>query len=129
MNNLNIRKGDNVLVLAGKDRGKTGTVISASPKSKKLVVMGVNIQKKHLKAKSAQQKGGIIDQNGPIDVSNVMIVCDKCNKATRIAHKEVDGKSARVCKKCDAVITTSKVGAKTAVKAASKKAGKKADNE
>ncbi len=126
MNNMEIRKGDNVLVLTGKDKGKTGTVISASPKSGKVVVMGVNVQKKHLKARSATMQGGIVDQNGPIDVSNVMIVCDKCKKATRIAHKEEAGKSVRVCKKCGAVLTANNVSEKSAT-AKAKKAKKSAE--
>ncbi len=82
--------------------------------------MGVNVQKKHLRARSASAPGGIVDQNGAIDVSNVMIVCDKCKKATRIAHKEEAGKTVRVCKKCGATLSAAHVSAKSATTAAKK---------
>lgn len=99
---LNVKKGDNVLVLAGKDKGKTGKVLSADPKSGRVVVDGVNIITKHNKPRSAQVPGGIEKTNGTIDVSNVQLVCPACGKATRIGHAELEGKKVRVCKKCNA---------------------------
>ncbi len=99
---MNIKVNDNVLVITGKDKNKTGKVISSSPKTGKVIVEGVNIQKKHQKARSATDVAGIIDVAGPIDASNVMVICDKCNKATRVAHAIVDGKKVRVCKHCNA---------------------------
>ena len=99
---MEIKKGDNVVVIAGKDKGKKGKVLETSPKSLKVVVEGVNIVSKHKKPRSAQDKGGIIKQTNPIDSSNVMVVCPACDKATRVAHKTVDGKKVRVCKKCGA---------------------------
>lgn len=99
---MEIKKGDNVVVIAGKDKGKKGKVLETSPKSLKVVVEGVNIVSKHKKPRSAQDKGGIIKQTNPIDSSNVMVVCPACDKATRVAHKIVDGKKVRVCKKCGA---------------------------
>lgn len=111
---LNIRKGDNVLVIAGKDKGKSGKVLVAMPADNSVVVAGVNIVAKHKKPKSANDKGGIIKKEGKINASNVEIICLVCGKATRVAHKIVDGKSTRVCKKCGASLdTASKTTKKT----------------
>jgi large subunit ribosomal protein L24 len=107
MSNMHVRKGDNVIVLVGKsekeggDKGKIGRIIAAVPKAGKVVVENINMQKHHKKARSAQDTGGILSQAGPIDSSNVMIVCPRCSKPTRVAHKtDESGKKARVCKKC-----------------------------
>lgn len=99
---MKIKKGDNVIVIAGKDKGKKGKVLEASPKTEKIIVENINVVTKHKKPKSAQDKGGIIKQTNPINSSNVMIICPACEKATRIAHKELNGKKVRVCKKCSA---------------------------
>lgn len=99
---MNIKKGDIVVVIAGKDNGKKGKVLEVSPKTNRVVVEDVNVLSKHKKPRSAQDKGGIVKSAHPIDASNVMVVCSVCGKATRIAHKDVDGKNARVCKKCGA---------------------------
>lgn len=112
MNKLKVKTGDNVLIIAGKDKGKVSTVKATSPKTSKIVVEGVNIQTKHLKARNTKQKSQIIKQEGPIDVSNVMVVCPACEKATRIAKNEVEGKLVRVCKKCGAKLDTDKKVAK-----------------
>ena len=108
MNSLNVKTGDKVVVLTGKDKGKVSTVKATSPKTSRVVVEGVNIQTKHLKARNTKQKSQIIKQEGAIDVSNVMVVCPACDKATRIAKKEVEGKNVRICKKCGAVLDTEK---------------------
>ena len=102
MNNLNVKKGETVVVLAGKDKGKRGTVLSASPKSKRVVVEGVNIATVHVSAqKSGGKDSGIIRREAAIDVSNVMRVCPKCNEPTRTGHKFLDdGSKVCVCKKC-----------------------------
>lgn len=100
---LNVRRGDKVVVITGKDAGKQGTVLACSPKNNKVIVEGVNIVNRHTKPRSAQESGGIIKKEGTIDISNVMIVCPSCGKPTRIGHKIVDGKSVRVCK-CGEVI-------------------------
>ena len=99
---LSIKKGDNVLVIAGKDKGKTGKVLVSLPADNSVVVAGVNIIAKHKKPRSAQDKGGIIKKEGKIHASNVQIVCPTCNKATRISNVTVDGKKIRQCKKCGA---------------------------
>ncbi len=122
MNSLSIKKGDTVVVLAGKDKGKTGNILAVSPKTNRVIVQNVNIVKKHKKARNTQQKSEIISMEAPINASNVMVICGKCNDATRIAKKEIDGKNVRVCKKCGAVLdNTSKKEAKT-TKASTKKA-------
>lgn len=97
-----IKKGDNVVVIAGKEKGKTGKVTEVSSKNNRVLVDGVNIVTKHQKARKQDEKSQIIKKNAPIEASNVMVVCPSCGKATRIAHSEVDGKKVRTCKKCKA---------------------------
>ena len=99
---MNIKKGDLVLVIAGKDKGKSGKVLETNPKDKKVLVEGVNIVTKHKKPKSQQDKGGIIKKPAFLDASNVQVICGQCGKATRVSHKVVDGKNVRICKKCGA---------------------------
>ena len=101
---MNIKKDDKVIVLSGKDKNKTGKVMIADPKNNKVVVEGVNVATKHQKAMRQGQEGGIIKVETPIYASKVQLVCPKCGKATRVAHKIVDGKKVRVCKKCGAEI-------------------------
>jgi large subunit ribosomal protein L24 len=100
-----IKKGDNVLIIAGKDKGKTGKVILVNREKGRVVVEGVNIVIKHKKARSANQKSARETKPGSIDVSNVQVVCAKCDKATRIASAiDAKGEKHRVCKKCGAVL-------------------------
>ena len=101
---MNIKRDDKVIVLSGKDKGKQGKVLVADPKGLKVVVEGVNVATKHQKAKKQGQDGGIIKVETPIYVSKVQLVCPKCGKGTRVAHKIADGKKTRVCKKCGAEI-------------------------
>ena len=104
MNKMSIRKDDLVVVLSGKDKGKQGKVMIADPKAMKVVVEGVNVATKHQKAQKQGQEGGIIKVETPIYASKVQLVCPKCGKGTRVAHKITDGKKVRVCKKCGAEI-------------------------
>ena len=99
---MNIKRDDKVVVLSGKDKGKQGKVLSADPKAAKVVVEGVNVATKHQKAQRQGQEGGIIKVETPIYACKVQVVCPKCGKATRVAHKIADGKKIRVCKKCGA---------------------------
>ena len=101
---MNIKRDDKVIVLSGKDKGKSGKVIAADPKADKVIVEGVNVATKHQKAQKKGQDGGIIKVETPIYVSKVQLVCPKCGKGTRVAHKIADGKKTRVCKKCGAEI-------------------------
>ncbi len=102
MSKLSVKKGDMVLVIAGKDKNKRAKVLAVSPATNRVVVEGVNVVSKCKKARSAQEKSTIIKMEAPINASNVMVVCPECGKATRVAHKELDGKKVRVCKKCGA---------------------------
>jgi large subunit ribosomal protein L24 len=121
---MNIRSGDLVEIIVGGDDvvGKKGRVISASPKTGKVIVENLNMVSKHRKPRSAQEQGGIIDMPRPIDVSNVMLVCPKCGKATRVGHTVGEnGKFVRSCKKCNEIIDQ-KAEKKQAKAAAKKKA-------
>ena len=104
MAGLKIRKGDRVRVLTGKDRGKEGVVMKAIPDKNKVIVEGVNMAKRHQKARTATSQGGIIDKDMPIPVANVAIVCTSCGKATRVGYRfeETGGVSRkiRICRKC-----------------------------
>jgi large subunit ribosomal protein L24 len=122
---MKVKKNDTVVVLTGKDSGKTGKVLRAMPSDNRVVVEGVNVQKKHKRARSAQETSGIVEQAGAIDASNVLVICPVCNKATRVAHAEVDGKKVRVCKKCNASLDAKAEAKKPAKKAAAKKTSKK----
>ena len=124
---MKVKKNDTVLVLTGKDAGKTAKVLVALPKDNKVVVDGINVQKKHKKARSAQEVSSIQSQAGAIDASNVMVVCPVCQKATRVAYQIEGDKKARICKKCGAVLDTSKEAkeVKKAVKTTTKRKTKK----
>lgn len=102
MTKLSIKKNDKVLVITGKDKGKQGKVLGVLPKDNKVVVEDVNVVTKHQKPRSQQDQGGLIKKNAPIEISNVMVVCPECGKATRVARKNIDGKNTRICKKCNA---------------------------
>ena len=100
---LHVRKDDTVVVISGKDKGKQGKVLRALPKAGKIVVENVNVVARHTKPKGQGDPGGIIRSEAPIYASKVMLVCDKCSKATRVSYKILpDGKKVRVCQKCAA---------------------------
>ena len=132
---LSVKKGDTVMVISGKDKGKTGKILAVDTKTGRIYVEGINIVAKSKKPRSAQDKGGIIKQEGKVDASNVMVVCPQCGEVIRVAHKEQEGKDGkkkfvRVCPKCGIVLEEKKVTAKKAAKkAAKKKIEKKAADE
>lgn len=97
---LTIRKGDKVEVIAGKDKGKQSRVLRVYPHKERLVVERVNMIKKHQRATQKQPKGGILEIEGTIHVSNVMLLCPSCGQATRVGRRREDGARVRVCKKC-----------------------------
>lgn len=100
-NKVHVRKNDTVMVISGKDKGKTGEVLSVMPKTGKIIVKGVNVVTKHQKPNRANMQGGIIQKEAPLYSSKVMLYCDKCKSVTRISHKLLeDGTKVRVCKKC-----------------------------
>jgi large subunit ribosomal protein L24 len=99
---ISVRKGDNVRVMTGKDAGKNGRVLSINPRKNTVIVEHANIIKRHTRPNPAKNiKGGIVEKEAPINVSNVMIVCSSCNKHVRIGHNVLpDGSKVRVCKRC-----------------------------
>jgi len=100
-----IRKDDNVLVLLGKDRGKTGKVMAVLPSRGRILVEGVNIVKKHVKPRRSGEKGQRVSVPAPLNISNVQLVCPSCKKATRVAIVRENDERRRTCKKCEAVIS------------------------
>ena len=99
---MRIKKGDNVQVLSGNDKGKTGEVLEIIPKTGKIIVKGVNIRKKHIKPRKQGEEGGIIPLESAIYSDKVNVVCPKCNKPTRIKYEMDKDKKVRVCQKCGA---------------------------
>ena len=101
MNKMHVKRGDKVVVIAGKDKGKEGNVVAAFPEQNKVIVEGVAVAKKHQKARVQGQASAIVDKEMPIDASNVMRVCPKCGKPARVGVKVFDdGSKAKYCKKC-----------------------------
>jgi large subunit ribosomal protein L24 len=102
---LDIRAGDTVLVIAGRDRGKRGVVERTIPEEQRIVVRGVNVLKRHVRAGvKGNLQGGVVDFNAPIAYSNVMLVCSRCDRPTRIGHqRREDGTSVIVCRRCGEV--------------------------
>jgi large subunit ribosomal protein L24 len=105
---MNIKKGDTVKIIAGKDKGKQGVVSRAMPQIDKVVVEGLNMVKKHVKPQGQTRQGGVIDKAMPLHVSNTMLVCSECHEPTRVGHERrtinEKERSVRVCKKCHKVI-------------------------
>lgn len=101
---MNIKKGDTVEVITGKYREKRGTVKTVMLEDNRVIVEGVNIVKKHLKAQSQVRQAGIIEKEAPIHVSNVMIICPSCNEPNRVGHRFENGEKVRFCKSCDGTI-------------------------
>ncbi len=99
---MNVKKNDTVVVLSGKDKGKQGKVLSVDPKAGKVVVEKINVASRHQKPRKQGEEGGIIKMETPIYACKVMVVCPKCGKPTRVAHKLDGDKKVRVCKKCGA---------------------------
>jgi len=97
---MKIHKGDQALIISGKDKGRKGKVIEALPKDGRVVVEGLNIRKKHMRPKKSGEKGQIIEMPSPLDVSDLKIICPKCGKPARIGYKIEGKKKYRICKKC-----------------------------
>ena len=108
MKKFNIKKGDTVYVIAGRYAKRTGKVLSVQPDTDRVVVEGVNKVKRHTKPNQKAPQGGILVKEAPMHACKVMLVCPACQKATRVAHKEVNGKMVRACKKCGEVIDQTK---------------------
>ena len=98
---MHIRKNDSVMVVTGRERGKTGKVLRVMPDRDTAVIERVNMVKRHAKARGPQQPGGIVEKEAPIRLSNIMLMCDKCNAPVRTGRKIMgDGDKARVCRRC-----------------------------
>ena len=103
-NKLHVKKGDNVVVIAGKDKGKKGKGLQAFPSESRVIIEGVNIIKRHTRPTQKMPQGGIIEREAPVHVSNVMPFCSKCGKGVRITKKELaDGRKVRSCHRCGEV--------------------------
>ena len=102
MNSLKIKKNDKVVVLSGKDKGKSGKVLGTVPSERKVVVEGINVVTCHIKPRKQGEEGGIVKREAAIASCKVQVVCPKCGKGTRIAHKIEGDKKTRVCKHCGA---------------------------
>ena len=104
-NKIHVKKGDNVYVLSGKDRGKKGKVLEVIPSKRMVIVEGINMVTRHVKPRNKYQQGGLVNQEATIYVDKVMLVCDKCGVPTKVGKKYLEnGSKARVCKKCEEVI-------------------------
>jgi len=102
---MRIHKNDEVLIIAGKDRGKKGKVRKALPDKECVIVEGLNLIKRHSKTKGKTRQAGIIELEGPIHVSNVMVICNKCNKPVKVGIRALeDGKRVRYCRNCSEII-------------------------
>lgn len=102
---LSIKKNDTVVVTMGKEQGKRGRVLAVMPTKQRLLVERVNLVKRHMRPSKRYQQGGIIEREAPVHLSNVMLVCPKCDKPTRLGNKMLEtGKKVRVCRKCAEVI-------------------------
>jgi large subunit ribosomal protein L24 len=100
-----LKKGDTVLVISGKERGKTGKLLRVIPEKNRATVERLNMVKRHRKGRGAQSPGGIVEKESPLHLSNLMLVCDRCNKPTRIGVKRLeDGRSTRQCHRCGETI-------------------------
>lgn len=101
---MKLKKGDTIKVVHGKDSGKTGPIEKVWPKENKVTVTGVNMFKRHMKARVEGQKSGIMDVTKPLSVANVALVCPKCKKETRVGYKVTAKSKVRICRKCEAEI-------------------------
>lgn len=133
---MEIKKNDTVKIIAGNDKGKTGTIVAVDPETNRVIVSGdgITMAKHFVKPRNANEKGGIVEKERPINASNVMIICPSCGKTTRIAQVMADGKKVRTCKHCGASLDEVKAAAKakkaaktTAKKTTAKKASKAAE--
>jgi len=100
-NKTKLKKEDNVVVISGADRGRKGKILFIDRPSNRIVIEGINKRNKFIKPSQENPKGGVINREFPINITNVMYFCDKCKKGVRISINNVDGKNVRVCKKCE----------------------------
>lgn len=98
---MNIRKNDTVMVIAGRERGKTGKVLKVMPEEDRVLIERINLVKRHTRPRPPRQAGGIVEKEAPVHISNVMVMCDKCNAPVRVGRKLLaDNRKVRVCRRC-----------------------------
>jgi large subunit ribosomal protein L24 len=97
---MKVKKGDSVLITAGKDKGRTGKIMKSFPKELKILVEGINLKKKHVRPKREGEKGQVVEIPAAMDISNVKLICPKCGKATRVGYTIDKDVKKRICKKC-----------------------------
>ncbi len=102
---LKLRKNDNVMIIAGKERGTTGKILKVLSEKDRAIIERLNLVTRHTKARGPQQPGGILENEASIHVSNLMLMCDRCNAPIRFGHKVLgDGKKVRICRRCGETI-------------------------
>ena len=101
---MKVKKGDSILIISGKDKGRTGKIIKALPKELKILVEGINLKKKHVRPKREGEKGQVVEIPAAMDMSNVKLICPKCGKATRVGYATEKDIKNRICKKCKQII-------------------------
>ncbi len=101
---MKLKLNDKVKVISGKDKGKEGAVVKVLSSVNKVVVSGVNIVKRHIKPGVLSKEGGIVSMEKPLQVSNLMVICEKCSRPVRVGYKELKGRKYRVCRKCGEVL-------------------------
>ena len=101
---MKVKKGDNILVIAGKDKGRTGKIMKSFPKELKVLVEGINLKKKHVRPKREGEKGQVVQIPAVLDISNIKLICPKCGKAARIGYSIENKEKYRICKKCKSKI-------------------------
>lgn len=105
VNKIKLRKGDKVMVISGKDRGKVGKILKVLPKRNAVIVEKVNFVKRHTRPRSVQEQGGIIEKEAPILINKVALICPKCNQRTRVKYSFIEsGAKVRICAKCNEMI-------------------------
>lgn len=100
---MRLKKGDNVLVITGKDKGRKGKIMRAYPANSNILIEGLNLKKKHRRPRKEGEKGQVVEMPAPIHISNVKLICSKCSKPTRTGYLIEGGKKTRICKKCEKV--------------------------
>ena len=101
---MKVKKGDTIVVMRGKDRGKSGKILQVLPEDRAVVAQSLNMRKVHMRPRKQGEKGQIISKESPLDVSNVMLLCPKCSKPARVGYQVLNNSKSRVCKKCNATI-------------------------
>jgi len=97
---MKLKKGDQILIIKGKDRGRRGKIVKVLPKEQRVIIEGLNLRKKHIRPKKEGEKGEILEIPEPLNVANVKLICPQCKKPSRVGYKTTKGKKYRFCKKC-----------------------------